>query len=138
LVSRKSKPKNNRNRLSFGLFQFEPRKNFYGFEDPLIENVFWRFFCFFSRKFCLFRLFRYRSEIPKQTETNRKNVFGFAKQTEKNRNRLSFGLFQFEPKKKFDCFEDTLVAFLSHMQLVSLYKDDMLPFLLKPLQYSIV
>ncbi len=27
-----------------------------------------------------------------------------------NRNRLSFGLFRFEPKKKFDCFEDTLVG----------------------------
>ncbi len=31
------------------------------------------------------------------------------KQTENNRNRLSFGLFRFEPKKIFDCFEDTLV-----------------------------
>jgi hypothetical protein len=27
-----------------------------------------------------------------------------------NRNRLSFGLFRFEPKKKFDCFEDTLAG----------------------------
>ncbi len=45
-VSRKSKPKNNRNRLSFGLFRFEPRKKINHFEDPLIENVFWRFFRF--------------------------------------------------------------------------------------------
>jgi hypothetical protein len=33
---------------------------------------------------------------------------GFAKQTKNNQNRLSFGLFRFELKKKFDCFEDTL------------------------------
>jgi hypothetical protein len=86
-------------------FRFEPRKKIYCFNDPLIENVFWGFFRFVPRKFCLFRLFRYLSESPKQTETNRnkpkKMFFGFA------RNRMSFGLFQFEPKKKFDCFEDT-------------------------------
>jgi hypothetical protein len=35
LVSR-NKPKNNRNRLSFGLFRFEPKKIFYRFEDILI------------------------------------------------------------------------------------------------------
>ncbi len=70
LVSQKSKPKNNQNRFSFGLFRFEPRKKINGFEDPLIENVFWRFFRFVSTKFCLFRLFRYRSETPKQTEKN--------------------------------------------------------------------
>jgi hypothetical protein len=58
LVSRKSEPKNNRNRLSFGLFQFKPRKKTNGFKDPLTENVFWRFFLFVSTKFCLFRLFR--------------------------------------------------------------------------------
>jgi hypothetical protein len=28
-------------------------------------------------KFCLFRLFRYRSETSKQTETNRKKMLGF-------------------------------------------------------------
>ncbi len=83
-VSQKSKPKNNRNRLSFGLFRFEPRKKIYGFEDPLIENVFWRFFGLFrfvSRKFCLFRLFRYRSETPKQTKTNRKKNFFWFRET---------------------------------------------------------
>ncbi len=52
----------------------------------------------------MFRLFRSRSETLKQTE---KVFFGFAKQTENNRNRLSFGLFRLKPKK-FDCFEDTL------------------------------
>ncbi len=36
--------------------------------------------------------------------------FGLAKQTENNQNRLSFGLFRFEPKQKFDCFEDTLLV----------------------------
>jgi hypothetical protein len=73
LVSWKSKPKINRNSLSFGLLRFEPRKKINGFEDPLIEYVVWRFFQFVS----LFRLFRYRSETPKQTEINRKNVFWF-------------------------------------------------------------
>ncbi len=38
------------------------------------------------QKLCSFRLFRYRSETPKQTENNR--------------NRLIFGLFRFEPRKK--------------------------------------
>ncbi len=67
-------PNHNRNRLSFGLFRFEPRKKNNGFEDPLIENVFWIFFLFVSTKFRLFRLFWYLSETPKQTE---KNVFWF-------------------------------------------------------------
>ncbi len=58
LVSRKSKPKNKRNRLSFGLFWFEPRKKINSFEDSLIEYVFWRFYRFVLTKFCLFRLFR--------------------------------------------------------------------------------
>ncbi len=48
--------------------------------------------------------------IPvRNTEINRKNVFLVLRNKPKNnRNRLSFGLFRFEPKKKFDCFEDTL------------------------------
>ncbi len=50
-----------------------------------------------------FRLFRYRSETSKQTE---KKVLGFAKSKPKNnRNRLSFGLFRFEPRKKINGFE---------------------------------
>ncbi len=35
-------------------------------------------------------------------------IFGFVKQTEKQPKQISFDLFRFEPKKKFDCFEDTL------------------------------
>ncbi len=77
LVLWKSKPKNNRNRLSFGSSNRE--KN-HGFEDSLKENVFWRFFRFVSWKFCLFRLFRYWSETPKQTE---KNVFWFRETKQK-------------------------------------------------------
>jgi hypothetical protein len=110
-VSRKSKPKNSRNRLSFGLFRFEPRKKINGFEYPLIDNFLGEFFWFVSRKFCLFRLFRYWSETPKQTKTNQKKCFLVLRnKPKKNRNRLSFGLFRFEPKKIFDCFEDTLRA----------------------------
>ncbi len=35
------------------------------------------FFHFVSKQICLFRLFRYRFETPKQTETNRKSYFWF-------------------------------------------------------------
>ncbi len=80
----KKQTEKHRNKLSFGLFWFEPRKKINGFEDPLIENVFWRFFWFVSRKFCLFRLFRYRSETPKQTKTNRKKVFWFRETNRKS------------------------------------------------------
>ncbi len=46
-------------------------------------------------KCCLFWLFRYRSETPKETEK-----FLWQPHTPKNKlNRLSFGLFWFEPKK---------------------------------------
>ncbi len=103
LVSRKSKLKNNRNRLSFSLFRFEVN----GFEDILIENYFWRFFRLVWTKFCLFRLFRYRSETSKQTE---KNAFWFRetnrKTTETDWVSVCFGS---NREKKFDCFEDTLV-----------------------------
>jgi hypothetical protein len=51
----RNKPKNNRNRLSFGLFRFKPRKKTNCFEDPLIENVYWKFFRFVSVCFGLFR-----------------------------------------------------------------------------------
>ncbi len=82
-VPRKTKPKNNWNRLSFGLFQFEPRKKIHGFEDPLIENVFWRFFLFVLVCFDKI-LFVSVVSIPVQnTETNPKNVFWFCKTNRK-------------------------------------------------------
>ncbi len=100
LVSRKSKPKNNRNRLSFSLFRFEPRKKINCFEDPLLENFFWRLFRFVLRKFCLFRLFLYRPKHRNKLKQTEKNVFLVSQNKPKNnRNRLKFGLFQFEPKK---------------------------------------
>jgi hypothetical protein len=91
--------------MSFGLFWFKPRKKFNGFEDPLIENVFWRFFLFVSTKFCLFRLFQYRSETPKQTE---KMFFSFAKQTEKQPKQIEFRFVSVRTEIFFYCFEDTL------------------------------
>jgi hypothetical protein len=102
--------KHNPNRLSLGLFRFEPRKKIYGFEDPLIEKVFWRFFWFVLRKFCLFRLFRYQSETPKQTETNQKLFFGFVKQTEKQPKKIEFRFVSVRSEKKIYCFEDTLAV----------------------------
>jgi hypothetical protein len=84
------------------------------FCKPLLLLLFTQFFLylfrFVSKQFCLFRLFRYGSETPKRTETNRKNNLLVSRNKPKmNRNRLSFGLFRFEPKNIFVCFEDTLV-----------------------------
>jgi hypothetical protein len=62
---------------------------------------FFGLFRFVSKQICLFRLFRNGSETPKQTE---KKYFLVSR----NRNRLCFGLFRFEPKKRFFCFEDIL------------------------------
>jgi hypothetical protein len=71
---------------------------------------FFGLFRFISKQICLFRLFRNGSETPKQTETNRKNTLLVSRNKPKiNRNRLCFSLFRFEPKKKFVCFEDTLL-----------------------------
>jgi hypothetical protein len=95
------------NQIEFRFASVRTEKKFFAFEDPLVENVFWRFFRFVSRKFCLFRLFRYRSETPKQTE---KMILVSQNKPKNNQNRLSLGLFRFEPKKNFDCFEDTLSA----------------------------
>ncbi len=51
-------------------------------------------FWFVSKQFCLFQLFRYRFETPKQTKTNRNKpklfVFGFTKQTETQPKQLLF------------------------------------------------
>jgi hypothetical protein len=77
-------------------------------------SFYFRFFRFVSKQICLFRLFRNGFETPKQTETNRKNQSLVSQNKPKNnRNRLSFGLFRFEPKKKFVCFEDTLSVTLA-------------------------
>ncbi len=80
LLSRKSKPKNNQNRLSFGS---NWEKNFTVSRTLLIENIFLRFFWFVLTKFCFFWLLRYQSETPKQTKTNRTNVFWFHKTNRK-------------------------------------------------------
>ncbi len=61
------------------------------------KELFWRFFRFVSRKFCLFRLFRYRSETPKQSE---KKFFGFAKQTEKQPKQIDFRFVSVWTEKK--------------------------------------
>jgi hypothetical protein len=43
---------------------------------------------------------------PKHRNKPKKMFFGFVKQTEKQSKQIEF---RFEPKKKFDCFEDTLL-----------------------------
>ncbi len=69
---------------------------------------FFGFFLFVLTKFCLFRLFQYRYETPKQTE---KKCFLVSrnkpKTTETDWVSFCFGANQ---KKKFDCFKDTLVS----------------------------
>ncbi len=91
LVSRKSKPKNRRNRLSFGLFRFEPRKKINGFEYPQIDYVFWGIFL------VCFGLFRENSVCfgffdtgPKHRNKPKKMFFGFTKQTEKQPKKIEF------------------------------------------------
>jgi hypothetical protein len=44
--------------------------------------------------------------------------FGFAKQTKKQAKQVEFGLFRFEPKIKFDCFEDTRIKSVEHRDTV--------------------
>ncbi len=91
LVSRKSKPKNNRNRLSFGLFRFKSRKKINGFEYPLIDNVFLGFFWFVSVCFEKILFVSVVSILVRNTETNRKkHFFGFVKQTEKQPKQIEF------------------------------------------------
>ncbi len=66
--------------------------------------AFW--FCLFvSKRLCLFRLFRYRSETPKQTE---KMFLVTRNKQQNNRDRLSFCLFLFQPNIFLVCFKDTL------------------------------
>ncbi len=64
-------------------FRFESRKKINGFEDPLIEKVFWRFFGLFRfvlRKFCLFR---FVLTPVRNTATNQKKCFWFPKTNQK-------------------------------------------------------
>jgi hypothetical protein len=97
LVWQKKKPKNNQNSLSFDLFRFKPRKKINCIKDPLIDNVFLDFIRLFPQSSVCFGCF---DTGPKILNKPKKMFFGFAKQTENNRNRLSFGLFRFEPKNK--------------------------------------
>jgi hypothetical protein len=87
-----------------GLKHRNKPKQIKGFADNLIENVFRRFFGLFrfvSRKFCLFRLFRYWSETPKQPKQTEKNVFSFEKQTEKQSKQIEFRFVSVRTEKKF-------------------------------------
>ena len=58
------------------LFRFEPRKKINGFEDPLIENVFWRFFWFVSVCFEKILFVSVVSIPVRNTETNPDNFWG--------------------------------------------------------------
>jgi hypothetical protein len=102
---RKKQTENNRNRfVSVGT----EKKNVL-FWGPPNRKRFLRFFRFVSVCFDKV-LFVSVDSIPvRNSETNRKKSFLVSRNKPKNNwNRLSFGLFRFESKKKFDCFEDTL------------------------------
>jgi hypothetical protein len=72
------------------------------------ENVgLFGLFRFVRKQFCLFPLFRYWFETPKRTE----NLFLVSRnKLKQTQNRSCFGLFRFEPKFIFVCFEDTLLG----------------------------
>jgi hypothetical protein len=97
--------------LKFRFFHgvFFSAASYQGFLFPVIFH----FFGLFRNRSVCFGCFdmdpNHRKE-PKRTETNRKNDLLVSRNKPKNnRNRSSFGLFRFEPKKKFVCFEDTLI-----------------------------
>jgi hypothetical protein len=79
--------------------------------DSLIESIFWYFsenlglFRFVSKQFCLFKLFRYRFETPKQIEIF---VIGFMNKPKHNRNRFCFCCFGSNVNFFLIRFEDTL------------------------------
>ncbi len=83
--------------IEFRFVLIRTEKKINGFEDPLIENVFWRFFSVCFKKI----LFVSVVSIPvRNTKTNRKKCFSVSQNKPKNnRNRLSFGLFRFEREK---------------------------------------
>jgi hypothetical protein len=86
--------------------------------------VFTLVFVFFRNKSVCFGCFE---TDPKQTETKQKNNFLVSRNKPKmNRNRLCFGLFRFEPKKKFDCFEDTLVMGVNTSLITTMKSNNMI------------
>jgi hypothetical protein len=78
--------------------------------NSLKESIFGYFsenlglFRFVTKQFCLFRLFRYRLETPKQTK---KFCFWFH-ETNQNKRETDLVSFCFGSKLIFVCFEDTL------------------------------
>jgi hypothetical protein len=92
--------------MSFGLFRFEPIIFFVCFMENLVLMLLFLFFsvCFETGLFVSVVLKR-----VKNTETNRNKKFLVLRNKPKiDRNRLSFGLFRFEPTNFFVCFENTL------------------------------
>ncbi len=81
---------------------------------PQYRTFFGDFFSLFRENSVCFGCF---DTGPKHQNKPKKSILVSRNQPKNNRNRLSFGLFWFEPKKKFDCFDDTLgqmaSAFLS-------------------------
>ncbi len=75
------------------------------FEDTLIERVFWRFFWFVSKNSVCFGCF---DTGPKHRNKLKKKFLVSRNKPKINRNRLSFSLFRYKPRKKIDCFEDPL------------------------------
>jgi hypothetical protein len=102
--------------ISFALFRLEPTIFLFCFMNTLVFMLLFSFFRFVSKQiylFRLFRLFRNGLKMPKRTETKRNKMFLVSRNKPKNnRKRFSFGLFRFEPKIFFVCFENTLEKWL--------------------------
>ncbi len=79
------------------------------FDWKHILAFFKRLFRFVSKQFCLFRLFRYRFESPKQTEKKKFFVFGLTKQTETQPKQILFRSVSVRTEIFFIFFEDTLL-----------------------------
>ncbi len=88
--------------------------------NSLIESIFWYFsenvglFRFVSKQFCLFRLFRYRFETPKQAKFF---SFSFMKQTETQAKQIVFWFVSIRTEFFFYCFEDTLVKSIERLHV---------------------
>ncbi len=111
----KKQTKKQPKQIEFRFVSVRTEKKINAFEDPLIENVFWRFFRFVLKNSVCFGCF----DTGLKHKTNRKKCFLVSRNKPKNnRNRLSCGLFRFEAKQKFDCFEDTLTGTLGSRAVV--------------------
>jgi hypothetical protein len=94
------------------------RKKKLRIDPPYLSYIFTLQFCLVPYVFSIcFGLFRNKSVCfgcfemgPKHRNKPKKYFLVSRNKPKMNLNRLCFGLFRFEPKKRFFCFEDTLIG----------------------------